>query len=223
MIFLLLPATPMRAFSGRSRLMRDRFPTGTLICRSSKEAHALLGWRVCAYHERWALPQNSELSFEVSFIASPFVNTNTWHSIYNNFNFIWYCMLICVVFVYSHFTENPPIWSWEINSSFLRWFCHSWLSEQDWGKTHTKASKNHNNIIGEERLAHMKTIVVSLCGNLTYVFFYATTELHQWSYVVIFGVFILFCCWWPYFVICGLYRTITVCGCLILLFMRLFW
>jgi hypothetical protein len=40
-------------------------------------------------------------------------------------------------------------------------FYHSWLSEQDWGQTHTKASKNHNNVVGEERLAHIRTIVVS--------------------------------------------------------------
>jgi hypothetical protein len=49
-------------------------------------------------------------------------------------------------------------------------------------------------MIGEEHLAHMRTIVVSLDGKLTYVFFYATTELHQRRYVVIFGVLILFCC-----------------------------
>jgi hypothetical protein len=42
-----------------------------------------------------------------------------------------------------------------------------------------KTSKNHNNIVGEERLAHITTIVVSLDGKLTYVFFYVTTELHQ--------------------------------------------
>jgi hypothetical protein len=61
----------------------------------------------------------------------------------------------------------------------MRWFYHSWLSELDSGKTHTKASKTCNNIFGEERLAHIRTIVVSLGGKLTYVFFYATTELHQ--------------------------------------------
>jgi hypothetical protein len=164
------------------------------------------------------------LSFETSFRASPFVNSNTWQLIYNNFNlnFIWYCMLICVVFVYSRFVENPPIWSWETNPSFLRWFCNSWFSEQDWGKTHIKVSKNHNNVVGEERLAYIRTIVVSLGGKLTYVLFYVTTELHQWRYVVIFGVFILFCCWWPYFVVCDLCRTIRACGCFLLLFMRLF-
>jgi hypothetical protein len=66
------------------------------------------------------------------------------------------------------------------------------VPEQNWGKTHTKASKNRNNIFSEECLAHIRTIVVSLCGKLTYVLFYATTELHQRRYVVIFGVFILF-------------------------------
>jgi hypothetical protein len=55
-----------------------------------------------------------------------------------------------------------------------------------------KASKNRNNIVGEERLAHIRTIVVYLGGKLTYVFFYATTKLHQRRYIVIFGVFILF-------------------------------
>jgi hypothetical protein len=53
------------------------------------------------------------------------------------------------------------------------------LSEQDWSKTHTKASKIRNNIFGEECLAHIRTIVVSLGGKLTYVLFYATMELHQ--------------------------------------------
>jgi hypothetical protein len=66
--------------------------------------------------------------------------------------------------------------------------------EEDWDKTHTKASKNPNNVVGEECLAHIRTIVVSLGDKLTYVFFYATTELHQRRYVVIFGVLILFCC-----------------------------
>jgi hypothetical protein len=31
---------------------------------------------------------------------------------------------VCV-FAHSRFIENPPIWSWETNPSFLRWFCHS--------------------------------------------------------------------------------------------------
>jgi hypothetical protein len=28
------------------------------------------------------------------------------------------------VFAHSRFVENPPIWSWETNPSFFRWFCH---------------------------------------------------------------------------------------------------
>jgi hypothetical protein len=56
----------------------------------------------------------------------------------------------------------------------------------DQGKTHMKVSKNCNNVVGEERLAHIKTIVVSLGGKLTYVFFYVTTELHQRMYVMVF-------------------------------------
>jgi hypothetical protein len=57
-----------------------------------------------------------------------------------------------------------------------------------------KASKNHNNVFGEERLTHIRTLVVSLGGKLTYVLIYGTTELHQRWYVVIFEVFILFYC-----------------------------
>jgi hypothetical protein len=66
------------------------------------------------------------------------------------------------------------------------------VPEQDWGKTHTETSKNRNNTFSEESLAHIGTLVVSLGGKLTYVLIYATTELHQRRYVVIFGVFILF-------------------------------
>jgi hypothetical protein len=53
------------------------------------------------------------------------------------------------------------------------------VPEQDWGKTHMKASKNRNSTFGEERLAHIRTLVVSLGGKLTYVLIYATTELHH--------------------------------------------
>jgi hypothetical protein len=38
------------------------------------------------------------------------------------------------------------------------------VSEQDWGKMNTKASTNYNNIFGEEHLAHIRIIVVSLGG-----------------------------------------------------------
>jgi hypothetical protein len=68
------------------------------------------------------------------------------------------------------------------------------VPEQDWGKTHTKSSKNRNNAFSEERLAHIRILVVSFGGKLTYVLIYATMELHQRRYIVIFGVFILFCC-----------------------------
>jgi hypothetical protein len=64
------------------------------------------------------------------------------------------------------------------------------VPEQDWSKTHTKASRNHNNVFGEECLAHKRTIVVSLGGMLTYVLIYATTKLHQRMYVVIFEMFV---------------------------------
>jgi hypothetical protein len=68
------------------------------------------------------------------------------------------------------------------------------VSEQDWGKTHTKTSKNCNNVFGEERLAHIRTLVVSLGSKLTYVLIYTTTELHKRRYVVTFVVVILFYC-----------------------------
>jgi hypothetical protein len=77
------------------------------------------------------------------------------------------------------------------------------ISEQDWGKTHMKASKNHNNVFGEERLAHIRTLVVSLGSKLTYVLIYATTELHQrryvvnfWSVYLILLLMSLFYCLW---------------------------
>jgi hypothetical protein len=57
-----------------------------------------------------------------------------------------------------------------------------------------KASKNHNNAFSEERLADIRTLVVSLDSKLTYVLIYVTTEFHQRMYVVIFRMFILFCC-----------------------------
>jgi hypothetical protein len=98
------------------------------------------------------------------------------------------------VFVHSRFVENPLVESWETNPCFFKGVLSQLVPEQDQGKAHMKASKNRNNVVGEERLAHIRTIVVSLDGKLTYVFFYATTKLYQRRYVVIFGVLILFCC-----------------------------
>jgi hypothetical protein len=139
-----------------------------------------------------------------------FVNSNTWHLICNsfNFNFIYgtACLYVCVC-AFSLRRESPdmilgdkPLISKVVLSQLVL--------EQDWGKTHMKASKNYNNVFDEEHLAHIRTIVVSLGGMLTYV--------------LIFRVFILFCCWWPYFVVCDLCRTIAACGCLLLLFMDIF-
>jgi hypothetical protein len=103
-IFLLLPATPTRAVNGRSRPMSVRFPIRTCRCRSSEDAYSLLGQRVCAYRERWTLPQNSELSLETIIWASFFVISNTWHLICNDFtsiSYIWYClfyvMCLCIL------------------------------------------------------------------------------------------------------------------------------
>jgi hypothetical protein len=92
---------------------------------------------------------------------------------------------MCYVCIFSLHRESPNMILRD-KPSFLSCFYHSWLSVQDYDKTHTKTSKNHNNIVGEERLAHINTIVVSLGGKLTYVLFYVTTELHQRRYIVIF-------------------------------------
>jgi hypothetical protein len=98
--------------------------------------------------------------------------------------------------------------------------------EPGWDKTHTKASKNRNNAFGEERLAHIRTLLVSLGGKLTYVLIYVTTELHQRRHVVIFLeclsyfivdvlillfvafvellglVYVFFCCLWIFLIVC---------------------
>jgi hypothetical protein len=47
--------------------MRDVFPTGTHRCRSTEEAHFLLGRRECAYRERHRFRKNSDISVEASF------------------------------------------------------------------------------------------------------------------------------------------------------------
>jgi phosphate starvation-inducible membrane PsiE len=88
-----------------------------------------------------------------------------------------------------------------------------------------KASKNYNNVFGEERLAHIRTLLVSLGGKLTYVLICATIELHQRRYVVILEclsyfvvddlillfvafvellglVYAFFCCLWIFLVVC---------------------
>jgi hypothetical protein len=141
-IFLLLPATPTRAVSGRSRPRRAGFPTGTRRCRSSEGAHSLLGRRACAWRERQTLPQTL-IIFWSAFWASPFVNPNTWHLICNNFNlnFIFgiVCLFVCVC-AFSLRRESPDMilgdkpLIFEVVLSQL-------VPEQDWGKTHTKASK----------------------------------------------------------------------------------
>jgi hypothetical protein len=109
-------------------------------------------------------------------------------------NFIYgtVCLYVCVC-VFSLYRESPgmilgdkPLISEVVLSQLV--------PEQDWGKTHMKASKHHNNVFGEEHLTHIRTLVVSLGGKLTYVLIYATTELHQRMYVVIFRVSILFYC-----------------------------
>jgi hypothetical protein len=157
-----------------------------------------------------------------------FVNLNIWHLICKKFNLKFICdtvrLYVCVC-AFSLRREYPnmiledkPLISEVVLSQLV--------PEQDWSKTHTKASKNRNNIFGEERLAHIMTLVVSLGGKLTYVLIYATMELHQRRYVVIFLeclsyfivdvlillfvtfvellglVYVFFCCLWIFLVVC---------------------
>jgi hypothetical protein len=125
-----------------------------------------------------------------------FVNPNTWHLICNNFNlnfiFDTVCLRVSVcAFLLRRESPNMILGDKPLISEMV---LSQLVPEQDWGKTHTKESKNRNNAFSEERLAHIRTLVVSLGGKLTYVLIYATTELHQRRYVLIFGVFILFYC-----------------------------
>jgi hypothetical protein len=109
-------------------------------------------------------------------------------------------MLICV-FVHSRFIENPLVGSWETNPCFFRGIMSQLVSEQDQSKTHMKVSKNHN-VVGEECLAHIRIIVVSLCGKLTYLFLcnyeIASTKVccYFWSVNLILLLMTLFCCLW---------------------------
>jgi hypothetical protein len=102
-------------------------------------------------------------------------------------------MLICVCLYILASSRIPRYDLWRQNPYFSGGSITIGYQSKIGGKTHMKASKNRNNVFGEECLAQIRTIVVSLGGKLTYVFFYATTELHQRMYVVIFGVFTLFC------------------------------
>jgi hypothetical protein len=82
------------------------------------------------------------------------------------------------VFVHSCFVENPPDMILGDKPLIFKVVLSQLVPEKDWRKTHMKASKNRNNVVGEEHLSHIRTIVVSLGGMLTYVLIYATMELH---------------------------------------------
>jgi hypothetical protein len=76
------------------------------------------------------------------------------------------------------------------------------VPEQDWGKAHMKASKNHNNVFGKERLAHIRTLVVSLGGKLTY-FVVDDLILLFVAFVELLGlVYAFFCYLWIFLVVC---------------------
>jgi hypothetical protein len=84
----------------------------------------------------------------------------------------------------------------------MRRFCHSWLSEQDWGKTHMKTSKNCNNVVGEfspykdysSLFRWQADLCVILCN-------YGITSMKVcydfWSVDLILLLMTLFYCLWP--------------------------
>jgi hypothetical protein len=47
--------------------MKAGFPVETRRCRSTEEAHSLLGRRECAYRERHHFRKNSDISVKASF------------------------------------------------------------------------------------------------------------------------------------------------------------
>jgi hypothetical protein len=105
---------------------------------------------------------------------------------------VLYAYMCCVcVFLLRRESPDMILGDKSLNSEMV---LSQLVSNKDWGKAHTQASKNHNNVFGEEHLDHIRTIVIFLGGKRTYVFFYATTELYERRYVIIFGVFILFYC-----------------------------
>jgi hypothetical protein len=74
------------------------------------------------------------------------------------------------------------------------------VPEQVWGKTRKKTSKNCNNIFSEERLAHIRTLVVlrwqaNLCVNLCN-YGIASTKVYCnfWSVYLILLLMTLFYC-----------------------------
>jgi hypothetical protein len=99
-------------------------------------------------------------------------------------------------------SRRTQIGYWEMSLCFLKGVLSQLVPENGSGQTHIKASKYHNNVVGEERLAHIRTIVVSLGGKLTYLFIcpYRSASPKVWCD---FWSVNLFCCWWPWFVVCG--------------------
>jgi hypothetical protein len=67
-------------------------------------------------------------------------------------------------------------------------------------QTHMKAAKSDNNVVGEERLAHIRTVLMSLGGKLTYLFIciYGIASLNVrcdfWSVDFILLLMTLLCC-----------------------------
>jgi hypothetical protein len=102
--------------------------------------------------------------------------------------------MLCVVFsMFSPRRELPEYDLGRRTSVFSGGFVTVGYQSKIWGQTHMKASKNYNNVVGEEQLAHIRTIVVSLGDKLTYLFIYLY-RIASPKVRCNFGSVDLFCC-----------------------------
>jgi hypothetical protein len=144
----------------------------------------------------------------------------------NNFtwlSYLWYCMLyvLCLCILASPRIPNMILGDKPLISEVV---LSQLVLELDWGKTHTKASKKSQQHCWCRMLSLYKDYSSLLGGKLTYVFI---LQLQNWAdegqrHVVIFWLFTLFCCWWPYFIICDFNRTIRAANVLFCCLWR-FW
>jgi hypothetical protein len=73
---------------------------------------------------------------------------------------LYACM--CCVYAFSLGRESPDMILGD-KPLILEVVLSQLVTEQDWCKTHTKASKNRIYIIGEESLAHISTTTIRHC------------------------------------------------------------
>jgi hypothetical protein len=123
--------------------------------------------------------------------------------------------MLSVVFPTSRFIEKNP--SRILGDEPLLsqgGLCCSWYQNMVRGQTHIKTSKNHHNVVSEERLAHIQTIVVPLGGKLTYFVHMPLRKCFTKGMVwflecqlIFLSMALVYCLWF--------YRTIRACGCLL--------